>query len=110
MGKQWKQWETLFSWALKSLWTVTTAMKLKDACFLEENFMMNLDSIKKQRHHFADKGLSSQSYDFSSSSVVMWELAHKEGWVRLAMMLLNYGVGEDSWEFLGQQGDPTSPS
>ena len=26
------------------------------------------------------------------------------------LMLLNYGVGEDSWEFLGLQGDPTSPS
>ena len=25
-------------------------------------------------------------------------------------MLLNCGVGEDSWESLGQQGDPTSPS
>ena len=28
--------KTLFSWALKSLWTLTAAMKLKDACFLEE--------------------------------------------------------------------------
>ena len=37
--------------------------------------------IKKQRHHFADKGLYSQSYDFSSSHVRMWELDHKEGWV-----------------------------
>ena len=36
--------------------------------------------IKKQRHHFADKGPSSQSYDFSSSHVWMWELDHKEGW------------------------------
>ena len=36
MGKQWKQWETLFSWAPKSLWMVTAAMKLKDACSLEE--------------------------------------------------------------------------
>ena len=35
-GKQWKQWETLFSWAPKSLQMVTAAMKLKDACFLEE--------------------------------------------------------------------------
>ena len=26
------------------------------------------------------------------------------------LMLLNCGVGEDSWESLGQQGDPTSPS
>ena len=36
-GKQWKQWETLFSWAPKSLWMMTAAMKLKDACSLEEN-------------------------------------------------------------------------
>ena len=36
MGKQCKQWETLFSWAPKSLWMVTAAMKLKDACSLEE--------------------------------------------------------------------------
>ena len=35
--------------------------------------------IKKQRHHFADKGPYSQSYDFSSS-VWRWELDHKEGW------------------------------
>ena len=36
MEKQWKQWQTLFSWALKSLQMVTEAMKLKDACSLEE--------------------------------------------------------------------------
>ena len=35
---------------------------------------------KKQRHYFADKGWSSQSYGFSSSHVQMWELGHKEGW------------------------------
>ena len=36
-GKQmWKQWLTLFLGAPKSLWMVTAAMKLKDACFLEE--------------------------------------------------------------------------
>ena len=35
-GKQWKQWETLFSWAPKSLQMVTAAMKLKDAYSLEE--------------------------------------------------------------------------
>ena len=37
--------------------------------------------IKKQRHHFANKGPSSQSYGFSSSHVWMWELDHKEGWM-----------------------------
>ena len=37
--------------------------------------------IKKQRHHFADKGPYSQSYGFSSSHVWMWELNYKQGWV-----------------------------
>ena len=37
--------------------------------------------IRKWRHYFADKGLSSQSYGFSSGRVWMWELDHKEGWV-----------------------------
>ena len=37
--------------------------------------------IKKQRHYFADKGTSSQSYGFSSSHVWMWELNQKEGWM-----------------------------
>ena len=35
---------------------------------------------KKQRHYFADKGLSSQSYGFSSSHIWMRELEHKESW------------------------------
>ena len=35
MGKKWKQWQILFSWAPESLWTVTAAMKLEDICFLE---------------------------------------------------------------------------
>ena len=36
MGKQWKQCQTLFFWAPKSLQMVTSAMKLKDACSLEK--------------------------------------------------------------------------
>ena len=39
--------------------------------------MTNLDrGIKKQRHHFANKGPYGQSYDFSSSHVWMWKLDH----------------------------------
>ena len=34
--EKWKQWQTLFSWAPKSLQMVTAAMKLKDTCSLEE--------------------------------------------------------------------------
>ena len=36
--------------------------------------------IKKQRHYFADKGPSSQSYGFSSGHVWMWGLDYKESW------------------------------
>jgi len=35
-GEKWKQWQIFFSWAPKSLWMVTAAMKLKDALSLEE--------------------------------------------------------------------------
>ena len=36
--------------------------------------------IKKQRHYFANKGPSTQSYVFSSGHVWMWELDYKESW------------------------------
>ena len=71
------QWETLFSWAPKSLQMVTAAMKLKDACSLEENQWQTQIAYKKQRHYFTSKGLFSQSYGFSSTHVWMWVLDHK---------------------------------
>ena len=60
-------------------------MKLKDACSLEEKLWPNKTKhmtkhIKKQRHYFANKGPSSQSYGFSSGPVWMWELNYKESW------------------------------
>ena len=78
MGKQWK---TLFFGAPKSLQMVIAAMKLKGTCSLEGKLWKPSQHIKQQRHHFADKGPSSQSYGFSSNHVWMWELEHKEGWV-----------------------------
>ena len=71
MRKQWKQWQNSFSWAPKSLCSVTAAMKLIHLT-LGGKAMTNLDSIfkrKKQRHYFANKGPSSQSYGFPSSHV-----------------------------------------
>ena len=62
MGKQWKQWLTLFLGAPKSLQMVTAAMKLKDT--YKKRYDKPRQHIKKQRHYFADKGLSSQSYGF----------------------------------------------
>ena len=80
MGKQWKQWQTLFSWAPKSLQMMTAAMKLKDACSLVEKLWTTSTDIQKQRHYFAIKGPSSQGYGFSSGHVWMWELDYKESW------------------------------
>ena len=80
MGKQWKKWQTLFLGAPKSLQMVTAAMKLKDAYSLEENLWPTRQRIKKQRHYFANKVLSNQSYGFSCSHVWIWELDYKENW------------------------------
>ena len=46
----------------------------------KENYDKPKQHVKKQRHHFADKGPYSQSYGFSSSDVEMWELDYKESW------------------------------
>ena len=74
MGKQWKQWETLFSGGPKSLQIMTAAMKLKTACSWEKSYDQPRQHSKKQRNYFAKKGLSSQSCGFSSSHVWMWKL------------------------------------
>ena len=79
MGKQWKQYQTLFWGAPKSLQMVTPAMKLKLAPW-KKSYDQPRQHIKKQRHYFTSKGLSSQSYGFSSSHVWMWELDYKESW------------------------------
>ena len=82
MGKKWKQWQALFSWAPKWLWMVTRAIKLKDTCSLGKKAMVSPDSIlKKQRHHFVHKVSYIQSYGFSIIHVQMWQLDHKKGWV-----------------------------
>ena len=64
-GKQWKQCQTLFFWAPKSLQMVTAAMKLKDTCSLEEKEHIQAtiydkprQHTKNQRHYFANNGPS----------------------------------------------------
>ena len=79
MGKQWKQWQTLFSWAPKSLQMVTAATKLKKCLLLGKKAMTNLDSILKSRNVTLPTKVR-PSYGFSSSHVWMWEWDHKESW------------------------------
>ena len=72
----------------------------------KENYNKPRQHIKKQRHHFADKGPYCQSYGFSSSHVQIWELDQKGA---EELILFNCGHEEDSWESLGLQ-DQTSQS
>ena len=56
--------------------------EIKRHLLLGREAMTDMDSeLKKQRYHFANKGLCSKSYGSSSSRVQMWELDYKEGWV-----------------------------
>ena len=75
MGKKWKQWQILFLGAPKSLQVVTAAILAP----WRKSYDKPRQRIKKQRHHFADKGPCRQ-ISFSSSHGWMWELDHKEGW------------------------------
>ena len=93
----------------KSLWMLIAAMKWKDACSLEESYDQPRQHIQKQRHYFANKGPSSSRLWFFLWSCMDVRVGL---WRRLSaeeLILLNCGVGEDSWVSLGLQGDPTSP-
>ena len=58
---------------------VTAAMKLKETPW-KESYDQPRQHIEKQRHYFANKGLSSQGYGFSSGHVWMWELDCEKSW------------------------------
>ena len=123
MGKQWKQWLILF-WRLQNYCTwLLQSWNEKTLAPWKESYDQPQQHIKEQKHHFADKGLSSQSYGFPSSYVWMWELGHKEGWtlknwcfwtVVLEKTLespLNckeiqpvHPKGNQSWIFIGRTG------
>ena len=52
--------------------------EVKRCLLLGRKVMINLEHIEKQKQYFANKGLSSQGYGFSSSHIWMWELDYKE--------------------------------
>ena len=97
-------------------------MKIRHLLF-GRKAVSHLESIapRKQRHYFATKGPSNQSYGFSSSYVWMWELNYKESWApknwcfwtavleKTLESLLDckeiqpvYPKGNKSWIFIGR--------
>ena len=68
MGEECKQRHILFSWAPRSLQTVTAAMKLKDTCSLEGK-LTDLDSVFKNKEITLLVKVHSESCGFASSCV-----------------------------------------
>ena len=74
MANRWGKLETAADFiflAPKSLWMVTAATELKTLAPWKQRYDKPKQHFKRQRHHFASKGLSSQNYGFSSSHVGM---------------------------------------
>ena len=69
MGKQWKQWLTLFFLSSKITADVSSH-EIKMIAPWKKSHDQPRQHIEKQRHYFAKKGPSSQSYDFSSSHIL----------------------------------------
>ena len=121
MGKQWKQYQTLFCLGSKITEDGDCSHEIKRRLLLGRNVMTKLDSIiKKQRHYFANKGSSRQGYGFSSGHVWMWvglwrKLAPKNWcfWTVVLEKTLEgplgckeiqpvHPKGDQSWEFIGR--------
>ena len=109
MGKKWKQWHFIF---LGSKPTVDSdcSHEIKRLAPWEKSYDKPRQRIRKQRHHFASEGSSSQRYGFSSSYVWMWELDHKEGWTpknwcfRIIVLEKTFGGPSD-----GKEIEPINP-
>ena len=108
-GKQWKQWQTI-SGGSKITADGDCSHEIKRFLLLGRKIMTNLYSLLKSRDItlptkiFLVKAMVFPLVVYGCESCTIRKLSAKE------LMLLNRGAGEDSWESLGLQGDPTSPS
>ena len=96
MGKQWKQWLTLFLGGSKITADADCSHELKTLAPWKKSYYQPKQHIKQQRHYFANKSPSSQGYGFSSGHVCMCELDCERKLSAEELMLLNCSVGEDS--------------
>ena len=110
MRRQWKQWQTLFLGGSKITADGDCSQENKRRLLLRRKVMTNLESMLKSR----DITLPTKvrlvkamvfpvvMYGCESRTIMKTECRRIDA--------LNCGVGEDSWESRGQQGDPSSPS
>ena len=76
MGKQWKQWQTLYFLGSKITADGDCSHEIKRHLLLGRKAMTNLDGILKSK----DITLPTKAYRFSTSHVWMWELDYEESW------------------------------
>ena len=113
MGNRWRNSENsvrLYFWGSKITADSDCSHEIKRHLLLGRKVMTNLDSILKSE----DITLPTKAC-LVKAMIFHWSCMYvRVGlWRKLSaekLMLLNCGVGEDSWESLGLQGDPTSPS
>ena len=79
MGKQWKQWQTLFGGS-KITADGDCSREIKRRLLLGRKVMTNLDSIFKSRDITLPTKVHLVKDGFSSSHVWTWELDYKESW------------------------------
>ena len=115
ISQQTSKWENIF---LKTRFTFISKITADGDCsheikrhlLLGRKAMTNLDSILKSKANTLPtkvhlvKAMVFPVVMYGSESWTIKKVSAKE------LMLLNYGVGEDCWESLGQQGDQTSQS
>ena len=128
MGEKWNQWQIFFfPLGFKITMDIDCSHEIKRHLLLGRKGMTNLDSVLKSKDKIVKavvfpvvmyeceiwtiKKAEHQRIDifelWCCGHVWMWELDCEEIWAPKKFMLLNCGVGEDSWESLGLQGDPT---
>ena len=81
MGKQWKHDRLIMGNPKNHCRGSLQPWNSKTLAPWKKSYDQPRQHTKKQRHYFANKGLSCQNNVFSSSYVWMWELAYKESWV-----------------------------
>ena len=109
MGKQWKQWQTIF---LGSKITADgdCSHEIKRPLLLESKAMSNLDSILKSRDITLPTKVQivkAKVFPVVTYGCESWTIKKVNA---EELLLLNCSVGEDSWESLGLQGGSTSQS
>ena len=110
MEKQWKQWQTLSSWAPKITADGDCSHEIRRCLLLGRKAITNLDNILQSRDITLQTKVhlvKAMVFPIVMNGYKSWTVKKAKHWRIDAFKLC---IGEDSWESLGLPGDPSSPS